>query len=103
MRKTTRLFFVTDVHGSEKCFRKFVNGAKFYDANVLVLGGDITGKMVIPIVDQGNGTFSCNFLGNELTLRSREEIANTIRNIRDAGFYPYMSTPQRCWSCQMIR
>jgi Icc-related predicted phosphoesterase len=33
----TRLFFCTDVHGSEKCFRKFVNAGKFYSANVLIL------------------------------------------------------------------
>jgi Icc-related predicted phosphoesterase len=92
MGKKTRLYFVTDVHGSDKCFRKFVNAGKFYNASVLVLGGDITGKMVIPIVETGNGTYSCSFLGNNLTLKSKEELDNTIKNIRDAGYYPYMSS-----------
>ena len=41
--------FVTDVHGSERCFRKFLNTAKFYDAQYLILGGDITGKTLVPI------------------------------------------------------
>lgn len=94
MSKRTRIYFVTDVHGSEKCFRKFVNAAKFYDAQVIVLGGDITGKMVIPIVDQANGTYRCRFLGNELLIKSKEELETTLTNIRDAGFYPYMSNPQ---------
>lgn len=94
MTKRTRLFFVTDVHGSDKCFRKFVNGAKFYEAQVLVLGGDITGKMVIPIIDKGNGTYSCRFLANELTLKSKGDVDNITKNIRDAGFYPYLSTPE---------
>ncbi len=94
MANRTRVYFVTDVHGSDKCFRKFVNAAKFYEAQVLVLGGDITGKMVIPIVDQGNGTYHCRFLGNELVLKLKEELDATITNIRDAGFYPHMSNPQ---------
>ncbi len=91
MTKKTRIFFVTDIHGSDRCFRKFVNAAKFYDANVLILGGDITGKMVIPIVDGDNGTYSCSFLGNNLTLKSKEELDSTIKNIRNAGYYPYLS------------
>src|SRR5919108_2566506 len=89
----TRLFFTTDIHGSEKCFRKFVNAGKFYDAKVLILGGDITGRMVIPVIDQGDGTYSCNFLGSEMRLRSKKELDDTVRNIRDAGYYAYMSNP----------
>ena len=40
-RDGVTLFFATDLHGSEVCFRKFVNAARFYNADVLVLGGDI--------------------------------------------------------------
>ena len=54
--KTTKLFFVTDVHGSQTTFRKFVNAGKFYEVDVLVLGGDIAGKMVVPILDLGGGS-----------------------------------------------
>jgi len=50
----TTIFFATDLHGSETCFRKFVRAASFYGADVLVLGGDITGKFVVPIVDRGD-------------------------------------------------
>ena len=91
MGRKTRLFFATDIHASDKCFRKFVNAGKFYDANVLILGGDITGKMVIPIIHADNSTYSCRFLGNNLTLKSKEELDSTIKNIRDAGYYPYLS------------
>jgi Icc-related predicted phosphoesterase len=44
-----RVFFDTDVHGSERCFKKFLNAGKFYNANVLILARDITGKMIVPI------------------------------------------------------
>ena len=40
-KKPTRLFFATDLHGSERTYRKFINAGKFYDVNVLVMGGDI--------------------------------------------------------------
>ena len=48
-RDKTVIFFASDLHGSNVCFKKFVNGAKFYGANVLIMGGDMTGKAVIPI------------------------------------------------------
>ncbi|WP_311172228.1 hypothetical protein [Halobellus ordinarius] len=50
----TRIFFATDVHGSTACWRKFINSADFYDADVLILGGDTTGKAIFPIVDEGD-------------------------------------------------
>jgi Icc-related predicted phosphoesterase len=28
----TRVFFATDVHGSERCFRKWLNAAEVYEA-----------------------------------------------------------------------
>ena len=87
----TRVFFTTDIHGSETCFRKFINAAKFYGAAVLILGGDITGKMVIPIIDRGNGKYSYNFLGKDLTLNSKTDVDQAVKKIQDAGNYPYLS------------
>lgn len=51
----TRLFFATDIHGSERTFRKFINAGKFYNVNVIVMGGDIQGKLMIPIIKEPNG------------------------------------------------
>ena len=71
---------------------KFLNSAKFYQANVLILGGDITGKMIVPIVDQGNGTYAADFLGTQQILKTPEEKAALEKNIRNSGYYPYPST-----------
>ena len=49
------LFFATDLHGSELCWRKFVAAARFYSADLLILGGDFTGKLVVPLVETANG------------------------------------------------
>ena len=43
--KLTRLFFASDFHGSQRIFRKFINAAKHYEADVLVMGGDVVGKL----------------------------------------------------------
>ena len=84
---SSRIFFITDVHGSTRCFKKFLNSAKFYKANVLVLGGDITGKALIPLVDQGDGTFRCAFEGEELWLKSKEEAEHLAARAADSGLY----------------
>jgi len=84
---TSRVFFITDVHGSTRCFKKFLNAAKFYKADIIVLGGDLTGKVLIPIVDQGDGTFRCRFEGNELTLRNTKEVDEVVAKATDAGLY----------------
>ena len=70
---STKIFFATDLHGSEKCFLKFVNAAKFYEANTLIMGGDITGKIVIPIVKEPNGKYrerSWEISGQRTMIRS---------------------------------
>ena len=50
-----RIFFATDVHGSEVCWRKFLNAGKYHKADVLIMGGDMTGKAMVPIVESNGG------------------------------------------------
>ena len=89
----TRIFFTSDVHGSEVCFMKFLNAAKFYQANVIILGGDMTGKMIVPLVKQADGTSVADFLGVREVIRTPEEQQALEKRIRNSGYYPY-PTPQ---------
>jgi Icc-related predicted phosphoesterase len=84
----TRIFFVSDLHGSEVCFRKFVNAAQAYRADVIIAGGDVTGKVVVPLVDGGDGAVRARYLGSDLTLRTEEEVRELEKSIRNVGFYP---------------
>ncbi len=88
--KKTRLFFVTDVHGSNVCFRKFLNSAKFYGAEVLILGGDITGKTIVPVVKQSDGSYLARHIGNEVQIRGDAQLQETIQQVGDSGAYPYV-------------
>lgn len=89
---TMRLYFVSDLHGSEVCFRKFLNSAKHYGADVIISGGDMTGKMVVPLVERGNGTVTTHYMGSDLVMKSEEEVESLAKNIRNAGFYPVRMT-----------
>jgi len=85
------IFFATDVHGSDVCFKKFVNAGKFYGAGVLILGGDVTGKMVVPVVEQSDDLYLTSFAGKEVHLRTHE-VRDFERRIADMGFYPKIMT-----------
>lgn len=86
------IFFATDVHGSTVCFKKFVNAAKFYGAKILILGGDVTGKMVVPVARQPDGSYLTAFAGKEVRLDGLEAVAGFERRISDMGFYPHRMT-----------
>jgi uncharacterized protein len=89
---TSRVFFITDVHGSTRCFKKFLNAAKFYKASVLVLGGDITGKVLIPIIEQGEGSYRCTFEGDQMVLKSSKEVEEIVAKATDSGSYTQLMT-----------
>jgi Icc-related predicted phosphoesterase len=81
------IFFATDLHGSNVCFKKFVNAGKFYGASVLILGGDVTGKMLVPIARQKDGSYLASSAGKELRLEG-DEAAALEQQVSDMGFYP---------------
>lgn len=88
-----RIFFSTDIHGSERCFIKFINAAKFYKANVLIMGGDITGKVIVPIIQQGANSFLAYFLSEKYSMESLRKVEELEERIRMVGFYPYRTNP----------
>ena len=100
-----RLFFATDVHGSEVCWRKFVNSAKHYEVDVLILGGDMTGKAIVPIVETGSDQWQFHMQDQQHDLTGRDELTKAERLIRDHGYYPvpmtrdqvqeYSATPEK--------
>jgi Icc-related predicted phosphoesterase len=88
-----KLFFATDIHGSEVCWKKFINAARFYDCQVLVMGGDMTGKMLVAIVDQGGGRHRVRIAGADRII-STDEIPQMRKLIADSGYYPYETTTE---------
>ncbi len=91
----TRIFFATDIHGSDICWRKFLNAGKFYNVDVLVLGGDMTGKALVPITQRPDGTFRATLLQQEFILDSEDEVRDMERRVGSRGYYPFRVTPEQ--------
>lgn len=89
----TKVFFATDIHGSDICWKKFINAGKFYEADVLVLGGDMTGKAIVPIVQVGEASHRASLLEQEYVLHSEDELQEFEQRVRSRGYYPYRTTP----------
>ena len=87
-KERTRIYYTSDIHGSERCWRKFLNAGKFYGADILLMGGDITGKIIVPIVKHSSGYHQARYMGTEQSLTTVSELENFEKGIRDNGHYP---------------
>lgn len=87
-----RIFFATDIHGSEVCWRKFLNAGAFHKADVLVMGGDMTGKAMVPIVGREGG-WRLSLQDQEHVLSTDDELRAMEKRILDRGYYPVRLTP----------
>jgi Icc-related predicted phosphoesterase len=85
------VYYASDIHGSDLLWRKFVNAGRFYEADVLVMGGDITGKAVVPIVRENGGYRARQVIGDRMA--APDELPELERRVRDMGFYPYVTDP----------
>ncbi len=85
-KKPARLFFATDLHGSERTYRKFINAGKFYEVDILVMGGDITGKLLIPVIKEGSG-YRATLQGRSEHLSSEVELQGLLERLGTLGFY----------------
>jgi len=94
MTRPTRIFFATDIHASNRCFKKFLNAAKHYEADVLVLGGDVTGKAFVPVVMKTAGSGTAVDNGKELELETATEISRFEERASDAGSYVFRCCPE---------
>ncbi|MGH3090557.1 MAG: metallophosphoesterase family protein [Rubrobacteraceae bacterium] len=92
-KPSTRIFFATDIHGSETCWRKFLNSGKHYEADVMILGGDMTGKALVPIVEEGNGRWYSTLLENRREFTSEDELKEYEEAVMRRGYYPFRAAP----------
>jgi Icc-related predicted phosphoesterase len=92
-RGATRVFFVTDLHGSSTTFRKLLNAARVYKVDYLVCGGDVVGKSLYPIADHGDGRYVCTVHGREEWFEGEEGLARAKRLVEEAGAYHVTLSP----------
>src|SRR5437016_5424559 len=84
----TKIFYVTDIHGSEICWRKFLNAGPHYGADVVIVGGDVTGKAMVPIVERGGGRWETTLQDRLEVLESEDAVREFETKILNRGYYP---------------
>lgn len=83
----TRLYYASDIHGSAVLWRKFLNAAAAYEAGVLVMGGDVTGKAVVPLVEHPDG-FHVDLFGQKSVV-SGDSLVEMEQKISNNGMYAH--------------
>lgn len=90
LKKTDhKLFFATDIHGSEICWKKFLASAAYYSADIIVLGGDMTGKALVPIIKGRGGRWRATLLQQSFELGTEAELSAMEAAIASRGYYPF--------------
>lgn len=89
-----RLYYASDIHGTEVLWRKFLHAPRVYEAPVIVMGGDVTGKAVIPMVEEEDGVIVAQLFGIPQRATTPEERAELEHRIRSNGMYPHLMAPE---------
>ena len=89
-RRAYRIFFATDIHGSDRLFRKFLAAATVYEADALILGGDIVGKAIVPIARVASDRYEATFQERHETC-SADGLSELTARINFNGLYPWVA------------
>ena len=90
--QTYGLFYASDVHGSEQCWRKFLGAGRFYGVQALIMGGDITGKAIVPVEKHSDGSYSATLMGEIRRAKTSEQLEQLLEAIRLNGMYPWIAS-----------
>src|SRR5438876_6141392 len=93
MAKHLRCYMCSDLHAANRTYRKLLNAIKMnvYEAHVVLIAGDLTGKAIVPIISQGNGRYAATFLDQDYVVETETERQNLANSISDIGYYPHVT------------
>ena len=101
MGKAIKIFFVTDIHGSNTCYRKFLNALKAYNVDVGILLGDLTGKVLVPLIEKPGGGWETTLMGTHTEVATPGRVGQAEENHRDDGLL--LGTPNTVMSSTLIK
>src|SRR5579864_2768444 len=93
MAKYLRCYMCSDLHAANRTYRKLLNAMKMnvYEAQAVLIAGDLTGKAIVPIIAQGNGRYAASFLDRDYLIETQAELQKLQDSISDIGYYPYLT------------
>lgn len=83
----TRILFASDFHGADVVWRKFLSACLTYRVDVAIVGGDVTGKALVPLVRQPGGGVRATVLGRTHEAKTDREVTELQRHLANMGFY----------------
>jgi uncharacterized protein len=97
MAKPFRIYVCSDIHASERAWRKFLNAMKanVYKVDAALIAGDLTGKALVAVVkgEGGGEAWTASVLGQRRVARDEQELVELERSIADLGYYAVRVTP----------
>lgn len=82
-----------DVHGAVGVWQKWLRVPQAFKADAIMLCGDLTGKGIVPLVQEKQGYVS-TFYGRRQVLRNEKELKLYEAQIAMTGLYPIRCTPE---------
>jgi uncharacterized protein len=74
-------------------WNKFLRAPEYLGVDTLICGGDITGKMIVPLIAQGNGMYTYYLYGRVERVKE-DQLGAVESRISAGGYYPYRTTPE---------
>jgi Icc-related predicted phosphoesterase len=90
-KDSVRLYVVSDIHASEKAWRKMLNAARMglYKADAVLYAGDLTGKAMVPVVEVDDGEFEAELAGRQRRAKGEQQLERLEQDIANLGYYPF--------------
>lgn len=88
----TRIFFACDAHGSVPVLKKMAKAGETYKCEVVMLAGDLTGKAVVPIVEERPGIWWSAPYGTKEKYKSDQDLNRAKDLFERRGFYWFLTT-----------
>lgn len=98
--KLTRIFHSVDAHGSNIVWKKYLNAATAYKADVVLLCGDLTGKAIVPVIRVKDNEWFINPFGKEERFYSAEKLKERLNVLENQGYYTFETTREEIMELQ---
>ena len=88
-----RIFLAADPHGSQQTWEKMCRAPKVFKADVAMMSGDLTGKAIMPIIQEKEDRWFVQPHGKKKTIKKQKDLDKFIKFTKDEGYYPKILTP----------
>ena len=88
-----RIFLAADPHGSQMTWDKMCRAPKVFKADVAMMCGDLTGKAIMPIIQEKEDRWYAQPQGKKKTFKKQKDLDKFISFTKNEGYYPKILTP----------